>query len=237
MTRIAHYTVFSFLTFLFISISCLNDEDVPTEFFDESFTVDNQILGKTGIDPENTANPFDSVGINHNLYLESFWENFADPVSITDAINKINILTGLGQSKISANNPSQKIQDILNDPVNEFEDALEQTISSSTAKDELIDFIDFLEINKHQEFTYLHSFITGFEDDVLNDTMYSAEDKRIILCLTSFIRHGLYLKKRRDDKDWDISIASRTGALLGAVVDEQTAVYWALLMGISEYAF
>lgn len=237
MRRITHHTVFSILTFLFIFISCMNDEDLPTEFLDQSFTTDNQILGKTGIDPENTANPFDSVGIYHNLYLETFWENFADPVSITDAINKINILTGSGQSKISANNPSQKVLDILNDPVNEFEDALEQTLNSSIAKDDLIDFIDFLDLNNHQEFTYLYYFITGFEDEVLNEAMYSAEDKRIILCLTSFIRHGIYLKKRRDDKDWDISIASRTGTLLGAAVDEQTAVYWALLMGISDYAF
>lgn len=236
MTYIAHQAVFYILTFLFFFISCQNDDEIPTTV-SETISFNDPIWGKTGINPENPANPFDSVGIKHNIYLESFWDNFSDPVSITDAISKINTLTGAGGAKLLVNAPlQQKIQDILDDPADEFQDALQQTLSSSAAQQDLNDFNNYVEINKHQEFPVLYSFITDFEDEVLNGTIYSTEDKRILLSFTSFIRHGIFLKKRRDDKDWDISIASRAGALLGATVDGQSAVYWTLIIGISEYA-
>jgi len=214
--------------------ACISDEEVSPEI---SLNANQHLSRPVLVNPENRNNPYDSIGICHNLYLERYWEIFPDKPSLSEIIDRVSFITSYAHSASISTVSQQNFENILNHPENAFENTLNRSLTSTEAKDSLWSFIHYIDSNQNTDFPALYTAITHYEAYVNDNTSYTPEEKKTILSLTSFIRHGIYLKKRRDDKDWDISIASRTGILQGTAISPHEAVYKALVLGIANQNF
>lgn len=226
---IAHLILFVFTAPL---ISCQFEEDDLQEIHSTNSPITNQNFSKTGlINPQNENNPYDSIGILHNQYLERYWEEFHENSSLSEIMENLDAITSYSHTGSLVN-----FENILNQPDDAFENTLNRHLTSLSAKDSLISFLDYIDFNSDSDFTDLYNYIINYEEYISQNPAYPVKDKKLILSLTSFIRHGIHLKKRRDDKDWEISVASRTGIIEGAAINTETAVFQALVLGIADYS-
>ena len=229
----------SFTLLFFVFYACLNEDDVNHTYEREAPAHSNAKQSKWGqIGPENLDNPYDTVGINYTAYVEDLWERDSIFTSMQFIINEVNLITAY-PNPIALNNVTSTadlllIHNILEYPDDAFQDTLDQSWLSSNAKTSLLEIINYTTLHESDDYELLHPYIINFETAVSRDLNFSNDEKRAILCFTSFIRHTLHLKKRRDDKDWDISVASKTGALKGALLNPNATTYWALIISLSE---
>lgn len=223
----------------FVIYTCQEEDDALRSYETKVSDHSNEIQGKwERINPENPDNPFDSVGINYTAYLESLWEIDSLFTSVQSIITEVNFITAYPNS-IALNNISSttdllSIQNTLDDPDEALQDVLDQSGLSSGAKNSLWNLINYTTLNESADYQVIYSYIVNFENSVILDLTFTGNEKRTILSFSSFIRHGLHLKKRRDDKDWDISVASKTAAIKGALLSPDAATYWALILGLSD---
>jgi len=231
-------TSFTFLFFMFYA--CMNEDDAIPSYDREASVQSNATQGKWGqIGPENPDNPFDSVGINYTVFVEDLWERDSLFTSVQLIISEVNLITAY-PNPIALNNLTSAadlllIQNTLEDPDEAFQDTLDQSWLSTNAKTSLLGIINYTTLHESDDYELLHPYIVNFENLIAEDLNLSNDEKTAILSFTSYIRHTLHLKKRRDDKDWDISVASKTGALKGALLNPDATTYWTLIISFSEH--
>lgn len=224
-----------------ILISCLEEDFSYSETYAQPETILNKNANKNT--PENPLNPYDSAGIFHNIYLTEYLDLNFTPLNIQDVMNEVNLLTGLDSSQsidpTSSHSKIQKIQDILNNPTDEFDNELAQAPLSSAAKDSIASLTDYVNHNDHEEFSVLKSYIEDFEENILSHSGLTEYEKSVVLSYSSVIRHSLYFKKRkrRDDRDWEINVTNRSGAFMGALESPLAAAHWAIVLTACDMHF
>ena len=116
-------------------------------------------------------------------------------------------------------------------PGNNLNVILDNSLLSPQAKQEVYSFINDIIDKKERRFEKNYDWIISFENTILQGN-YSSYEKEILLSLTSIARYSLFLKKRRDDKDWDLSVGNLTGGVAGSMICSYQAVYGALVAGL-----
>lgn len=230
--------VFLWLT---AAVSCLDNSDDLSLYNNESNNPPANIEMKENfISPENSLNPYDSVGISHNELLQDFLDSSAVPEDIREVIELVNSLdvfdSAIDLNSFSSISELNLIQQILDSPEQEFNQILTASLLSNQAKDSILSLLTYLDSHSTDPYQSLHLHIVDFEDQIINDNLPDTYDKKTVLCFTSFVRHNLYFCKKKeedDDTDWDDSTASRTAALMGALTGPDDTVYWSLILGIS----
>lgn len=181
----------------------------------------------TIIDPTNTNNPYDSVGINHNNYLDlvftEIFNKYGNPNELeVDLIKKetesIILEEGLCSSEfLEITSDYIDVSRIIDEDDVFFENLMDSELSADTKL-----YIQQLLSQYDISYPELDSFIRNKEDLIINDGSIQEEEKVILLSFTSVFRHSsFYWKeieytKKAAPKWFRITAADAKGAVAGA---------------------
>ncbi len=220
-------------------ISC-NTEDIEnTENLENSTAKDESYKAEkmlTGFQPENTANPYDVAGKIHNDILDAYLTGYHTCSTIAQVSQKVDSISALNNDLLSLETSSPiiygEIQEIIDNPQIELEQAIASSPMTSTAKDCLTGFMASMLLWEVNEYSVIHQSIISFEASVMSNSQFSNEEKRIILTTSSITRYAIYYTRERKDKDWETSVGNRVGAVQGAVANSSAAVKRSTVAGI-----
>nr|WP_294921761.1 hypothetical protein [uncultured Flavobacterium sp.] len=219
--------------------SCTSENIESTKNIDNSTAKEKSIkTGKmlTGLQPENTANPYDIAGKIHNDILDAYLTGYHTCSTIAQVSQKVDSISALNNDLLNLETSSPiiygDIQEIIDNPQTALEQAIASSPMTSTAKDCLSGFMASMLLWEANEYSIIHQSIISFEAAVLSNVQFSQEEKRIILTTSSITRYAIYYTKERKDKDWETSVGNRVGAVQGAVANSSAAVKRSTVAGI-----
>lgn len=191
-------------------ISCSTDSD-----FDISEHGVNQLLvSNISVAPENKANPMDLKGKTFYEALTLYSEKNKFPNSIDEITSQIKFVSAkIGSKFITSKRVivfnDDIVQSIMADPDNIMISIVQNSSLGSEAKADLIVFLQNLISRRQQEFDMNYNFITSYENTVILNQTFSADDKDTVLSVTSISRYSLYSEFERKDRDWETSVGSK----------------------------
>lgn len=188
---------------------------------------------KTGLYPENEANPYENAGILLNEITDLY---LADTINATTTSGKISQIEGIAfanadfmalNTRYYTSPDSTRVDGIATGGAGAAQQIISNAPLSVKGALSLAGFVDTLFDMKANNKSYddMYPYIVDYEADVISDIGYTAMDKQIILTTSSIARHALYYsstkKKRPRDRDWDISWGSIVAGTEGS--EESTA--------------
>lgn len=149
--------------------------------------------------PENPSNPFDSVGIHHNLGLDYVFAQNSHP-TIEQVVSLSNAYTmkvyGGREPSLSASLPTEEsIRTLLRDATDRFSSMIDHTNYSANCKAQLKQLIALVTDTTSancSEYCHIKANIVAFETDVLNSTSISQTEKNQILYVSSVARYSAF---------------------------------------------
>ena len=198
------------ITALIFLISCSSDSD-----FDKSGNGKKQFL-ETNISefPANNTNPYDSIGKEFYKSLNLYYVEKQFPNSISEISNQINFVSSTftknsNTSKLIVFN-DEIVEAIMSDPDNIMISIVQNSSLGTSAKANLITFLQNLIIQRQEEFNVVYDFIISYESTVVNNNVLSDDEKETLLSVTSISRYSLYSESERKDRDWEKNVGSKT---------------------------
>lgn len=191
--------------------------------------------------PDNPVNPYDAAGRAYidifNAYHLTNTENDTTITKIRQRINAIALtntdLMLLNKGYATTDVSAEEIEQILKNPAAKLEEIITGSSLSSTAKTELKNFIDAVQLFENQEYEYTYNYIVSFEASVIENIQFNNFDKRVLLLTSALIRHWSYNMRKRGDKDWSKSTGNMVGVVKGAIISPYTAVTTSLVSRIA----
>ena len=176
---------------------------------------------RSGIGPANGANPFDIGGSIHNEILETLDQTNFNLQSIGEIAILIDSVAAVYPAIISLSNEaplSSRLSEITS--IVNSNSAIDEVLTASTlslnAKASLLTFANsLLLVAVDDPYEDIHSMIVSYEADVLINSTFTNNDKRIILTTTSVARYSIYVEKRKD-KDWETGASRIAATVSGA---------------------
>lgn len=178
-------------------------------------------------------NPYDTIGALLGQVLTTYLTNQLQVNNLEDLQRNIHE----SMQKIGLSAPetysSIELQELINSPESVWNNSISTLEISANAADLLSTFRDTLSNFENEDLESITTDLMNFESAVLQNLNLNQNEKRIILTLSAIIRHSFEYKKGRDDKDWDISVGNFSGALKGAIVNSDSAIALALIVGLN----
>lgn len=223
---------YGFLTLLICIISC--SEETDDYSYSTNKEMEQSIMSRTNAG--NSLNPYDSIGQLHNVILDAYFLENPNVQTIQDVSVEIDALYSVYSNSVnilSTNNLDvEDIEEILDDPEDSFEDILSESTLSNQARLSFEDFVNDLIAIQDEEFDSIYNVVTNYESEISINPLFTNEDKRVILMVSSIARYSIYYEKRRDDDDWEHSVGNMAAATKGALTGSSQAVRMALIAGI-----
>lgn len=220
---------------LSIFVSC-NTDDVSTvetittskEFQKQNTTVFSKSLGH-----------YDTLGSFHNLVLETYVSENYTYTAIEDIFHQVKQTTeNLGNTTyLSGLPPLENLIYIVNNPESSLDTFIENSDLTDLAKTSFSSFATSLSLIESSDDDTFFNTITVYEQSVRADVNLSSADNESILTATTLLKYSsTFRKKRRKDKDWEVSVGNRdniSAKFQGAVAyDDTTAVIMSVTMEI-----
>jgi len=190
-------------------VSCSADED-----FDNAANGSAPGDHTQGQYPANTSNPFDAKGkkIYDELYF--YYQNHQAPNSVAALSNEIRhvskkILRKENQTGRLIPFTDEMVESIMEDPDNSMLLIVQGSALQAYAKNNLIGFLQQLIVERQEEFSVTYDYITQYEQEVLNDTVFSSEEMETILTVAAISRYSLYSADERKDRDWETNVGGK----------------------------
>lgn len=189
--------------------------------------------------PENPSNTYDFAGKLHNDILDIYLAGNYQYNTIAEINQQIEAIIAANSNLIlfnlEANQPANlvEMQEIVNNPQGKLDEVISNSTMTNTAKISLSNFMSDVLLWQNYPYADCYELILLYESSVINNTLFSDEDKRIILTTSSITRYSIYYDKERKDKDWGSSVGNRAGGVSGAIDNLSTAVNCSLVIGIS----
>ena len=219
--------------------SCTSENIESTKNLDNSIAKDkfgNAEKMSTATNPVNTANPYDIAGKIHNDILDAYLTGYHTCSTIAQISQKVDSISALNNDLLNLETSSpivySEIQEIIDNPQIELEQAIANSPMTSTAKNCLSSFMASIPLWQANEYSAIHQSIISFEASVVSNSQFSTEEKRIILTTSSITRYAIYYTKERKDKDWETSVGNRVGAVQGAIANFSAAVKRSTVAGL-----
>ena len=197
------------------------------------------------VSPANPLNPFDIAGQVHTELYAAYYEDDSLVVDLSDVLHRVLLVSNQNETFVSLSNTSYLIDiTTLSSLIAQIDCCSAEIIDNSLATDEaalsLQSFISTLVpfCEEEADYSIIHSFITSYENNVLESKNIPVLDKQVILITTSIIRYSTYERKKRPkkntDPEWDLMIGNIIGSVDGASEGIETAVLKSLICGIVE---
>jgi hypothetical protein len=228
--------IYVFTALSALLISCSTESDLTgTEVTD---TTIKGVALKAGINPGNSANPYDGAGRAYGEILDNYLDGNYNDTTVGQVYNRI-IHVAAANGEFSRLQGSPYIpQDITGiSSIISAENSLQEILNGSglspAAQASLSGFVDDLLLHKDTPFEDTYEFITGYEAGILANKVFTADDKRVLLTTASVERYAADGRKRRKDHDWELLVTGIAGTIEGAATDAPSAVITSLTVGIS----
>lgn len=228
------------VTLLLVYCSCSHESGltVPEQ------SHQNTPLLKEGKAPENPDNPYDLAGKAHAELLDAYFDSVTLPTTLEQVIARVGLLSQNSQvlqtldTRPFAMISAERAQYILSQPQNAIPEVFAQAAASERAQKSLKSFTDSLLLlcTSEQNYSLIYNYITGFEELVLHDALFTASDKKFLLTSSSIARFAASKKrrpKRNQDTDWELNIFHVAGSIEGQNQSPAAAVTSALCLGIA----
>lgn len=213
-------------------------------------TLTNDALFRTGVDtPENSANPYDQIGVKHNIVIADVMANATSLNTTDDYINYARTVSyrEFGWSASSTPSPTNtQIINVINDVGHNFGNVISNSNFSTIGKQQLTAFINIMitaNSNQNANYNDLKSKLVSFEVDLDKNSLISSVEKQNILQVTSVARHSAYYwyNDMLDAKEYNsklpagaqkrkwwqwavVGLADALGGIAGAVVGSPTGI-------------
>lgn len=232
------YSCFIILSLLSIFLNSCSDatETLPTH---------SSALSRVGIQaPDNIANPYDKAGKIHNEIFDAYYETSSLPQTMSGIIDRVDYISktnanfiGLGDGFYNLMTPVRASY-ILGNSNSEIPSIFNNATISIRARSSLKSFIESLLIlcESEQDYSLIYKYISDYESLVLQDTLFSQQDKKMLLTTTSIARFSASKKRRpkpNTDTDWEINIFHIVGSIEGMSQNTSSAITSAVSLGIA----
>lgn len=224
-----------FIALSHVMISCNQDDDnLSNDWIDDpSPTTVNE---RTNGDKNAVMvfiNPYDTIGALLGQVLTTYLTNQHQVNNLEDLQSSIHESMQKNGLSAPVTYSSIELQELINSPEAVWNNSISTLEISANAADLLSTFRNTLSNFENEDLESITTDLMNFEIAVLQNLYLNQNEKRIILTLSAIIRHSFEYKKGRDDKDWDISVGNFSGALKGAIVNSDSAIALALIVGLN----
>lgn len=234
--------IIAFFIMLSIGIvSCSSDnETINSENVNSTFARQLTPL------PGNDANPYDEIGWIYIELFDTYYANgnlggtvsqIASKVqTIADANTHFAAIKGLAYRNVSISS----VQYLLDHPTTCVNDVISASNMSVVGKSNLVSFINsfMIFLRTQNDCDIVYQKIVAYENEVLNNSLLTETDKRIIFTTTSISRHLTYRinkkPKKNTDPDWTVLIGNFMAATEGAGDGPDEALTMGLVTGIAQ---
>jgi hypothetical protein len=188
--------------------------------------------------PENPANIYDLAGKLHNDILDVYLAGNYQYNTIGEISQQIEAIAAENNDlmllNVGADLPINLdlVQEIINNPQAELDEAIANSIMTNAAKISLSSFMNDVLLWENLSYEEIYQSIVTYESAVMTNPEYNDGDKRIILTTSSIVRYSIYYDLIDKDKDWDTSKGHRVGGLSGAIYNSSIAIRRSLITGI-----
>jgi len=191
-------------------VSCSAEEDISTV---ANLSAPRDIMPEQY--PANTSNPFDARGKAIYDALQFYYQDHQTPNSVSSLSSQIRHLSAKGFKSGNQNArlisfTDEMVESIMEDPDDSMILIVQNSALQVYAKDNLITFLQHLIVKRQEEFSVTYDYITYYEQEVLNDTVFSAEEIETILTVASISRYSLYSAEERKDRDWETNVGGKS---------------------------
>jgi hypothetical protein len=197
------------------------------------------------VSPANPLNPFDIAGQVYTELYAAYYEDDSLVVDLSDVLNRVLLVSAQNESFVSLSTTSHLIDTTtISSLLSEISCCSAEIIDNSLATDEAaLSFQSFISTlvpfcDEEDDYTIIHSFITSYENIILESKIIPASDKQVVLISTSILRFSSYERKKRPkkntDPEWDLMIGNIIGSVDGASTGIESAVLKSLTCGIVE---
>ena len=228
--------------FLIFLISCNADQEPVPAIHDNHFS---SALSKVGTQsPDNIANPYDLAGKIHNEIFDAYFETNSLPQTISGIIDRVDVISktntnfiGLGDGIYNVLTPNRASY-ILSNSGSEVPSIFNNAAISVRARNSLKSFIESLLIlcESEQDYALIYKYISDYENLVIHDSLFSQQDKKMLLTTTSIARFSASKKRRpkpNTDTDWEVNIFHVVGSIEGMSQSTSAAITSAVSLGIA----
>lgn len=172
-----------------LACSCTDRED---EFL-------YQDLGtkKVVVSPNNTENPYDWVGVKHNIHLDEIsnilFEEYDNPNNL-----ELSIVTSLTKEHLSELYDNTLVEPIINNGLYrceteaELSEVLKNDIFSNTSEAYINSILSSIEKLKNDSYMSYKAYISEMESRIVTDNKIQEVEKVVLLSFTSTLRHSIY---------------------------------------------
>lgn len=235
-------TLWTIILTLFASCSTENE----TLFADgiQTNITNNEVLRKTGLDPENSANIYDAAGQLYYDISDTYLLQGNTSVTTSGTISQIESIANLNEEYLTLrpatylSPTAARIDYILSNQQTTALGIIASSSMTSNAKLSLSNFLTTLMIYRdlQKEYDLIYRLIVDYETAIIESNTLTANDKKIILTTTSVSRYGFYFasKHRRKprDRDWDISWGHIIASTDGSEENTASAIVKSAVCGI-----
>lgn len=176
----------------------------------------------------NTAKPYDVAGITYAAIQDNLIDH-PGALSQADVLNSClaNIAFQEMQAQEYVPVPENVLEGVFNGAEADFSQFVSGTDLSGEAKSQLLLLADSLLSLKLKDADYdaVSHFIADFESSI-GASPVPEDDKAVLLVTASILKHGYYneSKRRRRDRDWELSIGHIAATAFGAGLSNANAI-------------
>ncbi len=226
--------LFAGLLFVALLYACSSEDNLE---FSNPNTQDNPVTSRLGtFSPDNKLNPNDYAGESYRSLLSDYQSGNYSPETLAEVGAVVDALRGtptLTVMSLDATTDSL-LSNIIQLPEATFVTILQQSGLSQEAKNILSDFVEGFDVLEAKPFAEIYTDIVSLESTISGLNSLTANDKMVLLTVTSIARHSLS-NNCCEDTDWKTSVGNIVAATAGALVNADLAVRYALITRISEY--
>ncbi|MFB3388016.1 hypothetical protein [Flavobacterium sp. LAR06] len=165
--------------------------------------------------PANTLNPFDARGKAVYDALHLYYQDHQTPNSVSALSGQIRHISAKvfrsgSQTGRLIPFTDEMVESIMENPDENMLLIVQNSALQVYAKNNLITFLQHLIVKRQEEFSVIYDYITNYEQTVLNDAVFSAEERETILTVASISRYSLYSAEERKDRDWETNVGGKS---------------------------
>jgi len=147
--------------------------------------------------PYNENNPYDSIGIIHNIILSKVMDNANSSYTISDYYNSTKVQLDLYYPEQIPKDffTESDVLSILDDRDNYYSNVVNDLDLDNVVKEELSNILNIIKNfgeGNIDDYNYLKEEIISYENSIINNTTINSENKQYILSFSSIARHSSY---------------------------------------------
>ena len=233
---------YTLLLCLLSTYSCSDDAgDSPTieKSASPGYSKDN--TGNTvPLKPANPANPYDFAGALHNSILEDYLPVEDPKATVLQIIDRLDAFakthadfTGIADCNYTKPT-ALRLSYIVSNPLTGPDEILNAAGLSPSARTSLSGYLNTAsQLNRDDiAFSNIYTFSTAFEKSVLENSAYTAAEKKTILTAAAITRYGSWFRDKHRrvprDRDLDLLITTLLAGIEGNGESTASAVLWSV---------